>query len=76
MKMAKKGFSKDLLFLMLGLVIVLGILFYVLGSREGFYQSAAEYARAAAEDARAADEEARAAAEGARAAAADASDIK
>ena len=40
MKMAKKGFkfSKDLLFLMGGLVIVLGILFYVLGYkvREGF----------------------------------------
>ena len=40
MKMAKKGFkfSKDLIFLMGGLVIVLGILFYVLGYkvREGF----------------------------------------
>ena len=38
--MAKKGFkfSKDLIFLMGGLVIVLGILFYVLGYkvREGF----------------------------------------
>ena len=40
MKMAKKGFkfSKDLLFLMVGLMIVLGILFYVTGLREGFYQ--------------------------------------
>jgi uncharacterized protein (UPF0333 family) len=43
MKMAKKGFSKDLLFLMVGLVIVLGILFYVLGYkvREGFYAAKA-----------------------------------
>lgn len=41
--MAKKGFkfSKDLLFLMGGLMIVLGILFYVIGYkvREGFYET-------------------------------------
>lgn len=51
MKMAKKGFkfSKDLLFLMGGLVIVLGILFYVIGYkvREGFYQTPTKEQRAA-----------------------------